>query len=103
MPAKRMVYFRPLTMRSSLQKNRRSSVQVMVFGPVFEASHSEPTILGGIFGARVGASVFSCVWFRYLTRKDEPRPPVYNVVGITLICCILPLFGIRELVRTLKM
>jgi len=76
---------------------------MMIFGPVYEASHSQPTVLGGIFGIGVGASVLSYVWFRYVTHKDAARPALYNVAGITLICCVFLVLGVRELLRALTM
>ena len=75
----------------------------LLFGPVYEAAHSEPSALGGIFGIGIGVSVLSYVWFRYFTHKDEPRPPVYNVIGITAICSVFLVVGIRELLRALRM
>jgi len=75
---------------------------MMMLGPVYNAAHRDPTIGGALFSIGVGLSVLSYLWFRFFRTEDEKsKPPLANMIGISLICCTMIGLGIWEWVRAL--
>ena len=75
----------------------------MLFGPVSAARHAEPTVLGSVFSMGIGLFTSGYVWFRFWRAQDtEPKPPIENMIWITLIAAIFVGTGIWELVRALR-
>jgi UDP-N-acetylmuramyl pentapeptide phosphotransferase/UDP-N-acetylglucosamine-1-phosphate transferase len=75
----------------------------MMLGPVSNAAHSTPTIGGALFSIGIGVAVLIYAWARYFWADNEqPKPPTGNIIGITLICCVMIFFGVREWIRALK-
>lgn len=75
----------------------------IAFGPVYNAAHSEPTVGGALFAIGLGLSSLIYVWFRYFTAEDEkPKPPIANMIEISLICFVFIGIGIWEWIRALK-
>ncbi len=71
-----------------------------MFGPVANAHHpSAPTIWGFLWSAGIGCTALVYAWVRYLrTPAESPRPPVGNMIWISLIASAFIFLGIRELV-----
>jgi hypothetical protein len=82
---------------------RNTEAVIVIFGPVSAAQHSQPTLGGALFSMGVGVSVLSYLWYRYLNRmEEEPKPPLGNVLWISVICCEFIGLGIWELVRSFR-
>ncbi len=72
----------------------------MTFGPVYNAQHSTPSTGSGVFSFGIGAAVLVYVWVRYFREaQDESKPPLGNLVWITLIACVFIGFGVWEIVK----
>ena len=75
-----------------------------MLGPVYNAVHSEPTIGGALFAIGVGLSVLIYGWFHFFRRAEDgkPKPPLQNMIGLSLICCTMIGIGIWEWVRATR-
>lgn len=74
----------------------------MIFGPVSAAQQSQPTVGGALFSLGVGVSVLTYLWYRFWNRaEEEPKPPLGNVIWMSVICCVFIAAGIWELVHAL--
>ena len=75
----------------------------MILGPVSNAAHSEPTVAGGLFSITVGLIVLAYAWIHFLRiPDDEAKPPLYNLIGLSLICSTMIGFGVWEWIRALR-
>ena len=78
-------------------------MEIIMLGPVSNAAHSEPTIGGALFAIGVGLSGLIYVWFRFFRAEDgKSKPPLQNMIGISLICCTMIGLGIWEWVSSLR-
>jgi hypothetical protein len=70
---------------------------MMMLGPVFNAAHSDPTIGGALFAIGLGLSGLIYVWFRFFRAEGgKSKPPLQNMIGISLIFCTMIGSGIWE-------
>ena len=75
----------------------------MMLVPVRSIAHRDPTIAGGIFAIGAGLSSLFYFWFRFFRAKDgESKAPLLNMIGISLICCMMVGVGILEWLRALR-
>ena len=73
-----------------------------MFGPVANAAHNHPTVGRALFSIGLGLTVMVYGWWRYWqVRNEKPKPPVKNMFGVSLICCVFIGFGIWEWIRAL--
>lgn len=78
-------------------------MDLMMLGPVYNAAHGEPTIGGALFAIGVSLSFLIHGWFRFFRVEDgRSKPALQNMIGLSLICCMMIGFGIWEWVRAIR-
>ena len=70
---------------------------MMYFGPVAEAAHGGHS--SPLFDLGVGLGVLTLTWVGYFKQSERSNKSVRAAVGISAICGVFLLFGIRELLR----
>ncbi len=74
-----------------------------MLGPVSSAAYNTPTIGGAIFPIGVGLALLVYVWVRFFrSDTEQPKAPIENMIGLTLIFCTMIALGIWELLRAIK-
>ena len=70
---------------------------MMYFGPVAEAAHGGHS--SPLFDLGVGLGVLTLTWVGYFKQSERSKKSVWSAVGISAICGVFILFGIKELLR----
>ena len=73
-----------------------------IFGPVSSANN-EPSLGFALFLLGLGLYVLLYLWYRYFTAQDDkPKPPLENMIFLSLIACEFIGTGIWEWIRVLR-
>jgi hypothetical protein len=75
----------------------------MMLGPVSIAAHNPPTVGGALFSIGLGLAPLIYVWVRFFrSGNEQPKAPMENMIGISLIFCGMIAIGVWEWIRALK-